>query len=178
MERSGIYVGMLFFCMVLTGCMYETPEEAVIGQWSNELEVKEVIDKQKIDDESTIAFYAAEDKEAINDVESIGVAVVEDEGVSGWKMTTSSGGTAESVPFSAGHEVFFVKDNDDALQEIPIAYGKISDERITSIDAKINGETKEIEIQTTLDGDRYFFETNAWGPIRALDETGEVIDQY
>jgi len=165
---------IILFFLMLIGCNNDSPAEAINDKWSGEVEVIEIIDKQKMN-KGSVVFFTAKDIDDKNASELAGVAILTGHDNDGWKLIDSSIDSVSTKSISFRHKILHAKIDGESIN-IPVAFGKLVDQNISSLEAKINNDYKEIGIFTT-DLGRYFYQVNAWYPIKALDKDGEVIDQ-
>ncbi|MBM7572353.1 hypothetical protein [Aquibacillus albus] len=167
---------LILFVFILIGCNNESPKEAINNGWSGEIEVNDIVSKQKTSD-GTIVYFNAQDVDESDKFERLGIALVTSQSDTSWELIDSKISSITDESFSVRHKILRFKTDEGNVKEIPIAFGKLVDENISTVTAEVNDEVKEMEIITT-DLSRYFYQVNAWGPIKGLDEKGEVIEQY
>lgn len=167
---------LLLFVFIFTGCSDESPEEAINNGWSGEIKVKDIISKQKTGD-GTIILFTAQDVDKSDRFEKIGFALLTGQNDKGWEFIVSDMTAITEDSFSARHSVLHYEIEKGNVKEMPIAFGYLKDENITAVTADVSDQEKEIEIISTKSG-RYFYQVNAWGPIKFLNDKGEVIDRY
>ncbi|ARI77848.1 hypothetical protein [Halobacillus mangrovi] len=174
--QFSMHLLLLLVVFVFTGCSYESPAEAINNGWSGEIKVNDVLSRQKTDD-GTIVLFTAQDVDKSEKFKKLGFALVTGQNDKSWEFIFSTMIAMTDDSFSARHNVFHYETEKGNVQEMPIAFGILKNENIASVTAEVKNEKKEIEILSTKSG-RYFYQVNAWGPIKFLDENGEVIDRY
>ncbi|KGX90114.1 hypothetical protein [Pontibacillus marinus] len=167
---------LISLVFIFIGCSNESPEEAIHNGWSGEIEVNDIISKQETN-HGTFVFFSAYDVDGNDKFERVGVALMDKNSDSDWELNDSTIDTVASDSFAAHHKILHIENEKGKVIEIPIAFGKVGDINISSVTAEVNNEIEKIEI-IPINSGRYFYKVNAWGPIKALDKNGKVIDQY
>lgn len=175
-EQMTIHLLLLMFILVLTGCSNESPEEAINDGWSGEIKVNDILSRQKTDD-GTVVLFTAQDAGGSDRFEKVGFALLNRQSDEDWEFIVSNMTAITDASFSARHSVFHYETEEGKVREMAIAFGYLEDEDIASVTADVNDEEKELEIISTTSG-RYFYQVNAWSPIKFLNDHGEVIDRY
>jgi len=169
-------VQTLSLIIIVTGCSNNSPRETIKNAWEESLDINEIITRQKVSD-GTIILFNAQNKNQRDGFEWIGIALVEKQNDSNWKLLDTGVGTVYNNIFSAHHEILRFETEKGKIKELPIAFGKLLNSNISTVQAEVDNEMKTSDIVNTKSG-RYFYDTNAWGPIEALNEQGKIIDEY
>lgn len=167
---------LLILVFILTGCSTESPEEAINNGWSDEIKVNDILSKQKTDD-GTVVLFTAQGVEESDRFEKVGFALLNRQSDKDWEFIVSNMTAITDASFSARHSVLHYETEEGNVREMPIVFGYLKDENITSVTADVSDQEKELEIINTTSG-RYFYQVNAWGPIKFLNDSGEYIDRY
>ncbi|MBA2174876.1 hypothetical protein H0266_08225 [Halobacillus locisalis] len=167
---------ILLFAFILIGCSNESPEEAINNGWSSEIQVNDIISRQKTDDGRVVLFTAQGTDEG-DRFEKVGFALLKRQSNQDWEFIVSNMTAITDDSHSTRHSVLHYETDDGNVKKLPIAFGHLKNKNITTVTAEVNGKIKEIEIIDTKSG-RYFYQVNAWGPIEFLNSNGEVMDQY
>ena len=167
---------LLILVFILTGCSDESPEEAIDNGWSGEIKVNDIISRQKTDD-GTVVLFTAQGVDESDRFGKVGYAILTRKSDKDWEFIFSDMTAITDDSFSASHSVLHYETEEGNVKEMPIAFGYLKDENITAVTADVSDQEKEIEIISTKSG-RYFYQVNAWNPIKFLNDKGEVIDRY
>ncbi|WP_406944225.1 hypothetical protein ACJA3J_12705 [Halobacillus sp. SY10] len=170
------HILLLIFVFILTGCSNESPEEAIKNGWSSEIKVNDIISRQKTD-VGRVVLFTAQGTDEGDRFEKVGFALLKRQGDKDWDFIVSNMTAITDDSYSARHSVLHYKTDNGNVKELPIAFGYVKNENITTVTADVNDQIKEIEIINTKLG-RYFYQVNAWGPIKFLNDNGEVIERY
>jgi len=171
------YLLLISFTFTLIGCSSnETPKEAINNRWSGEIELNDIISKQKTS-HGTFVFFSAYDVDENDKFERLGIALLTKNSDSDWEYIDSTISSVGSNSFAAGHKILHFENEEGKIKDIPIAFGKVKDKNISYVTAEVNNEFEKVKI-IPINSGRYFYKINAWGLIKALDESGKVIDYY
>ncbi|WP_394218830.1 hypothetical protein [Halobacillus trueperi] len=170
------HILLLVFVFIFTGCSNESPEEAIENGWSSEIKVNDILSSQKTDD-GIVVLFTAQGADEGDRFEKVGFALLKRLSDKDWDFIVSDMTAITDDSFNATHSVFHYETVKGNVKEMPIAFGYINNENITTVTAYVNDQKEEIEIINTESG-RYFYQVNAWGPIKFLNEKGKVIDRY
>ncbi|WP_345240614.1 hypothetical protein [Pontibacillus salipaludis] len=176
LQRCTKHLFFISIVFILIGCSNESPKEAIDNRWSGELDVHEIISKKEIT-YGTVVLFSAYNVDENDALERVGVALLAKHSDSNWEVIDTTVESVENDSFAAHHKIVHIENGKGKETEIPIAFGKVEDKRVSSITARVNNKVEKIEILPINSG-RYFYKLNAWGPIKALDENGEVMEQY
>ncbi|RWZ54476.1 hypothetical protein EQV77_14480 [Halobacillus fulvus] len=180
MRRKTTPLLMCFLLLLLvfigTGCSAETPKEAINNEWSGEIGVKDIVSKQKTKD-GTMALFTGDSVEDHDNFEYLGIALMTGQSDEGWEVTFSDVTSITNDSFNIQHRVFHYETEKGNIKELPVAFGALNNKNIATVTAEVKDEEKELDILNT-GANRYFYQLNAWGPIKLLNENGEVIDRY
>ncbi|MBX0358436.1 hypothetical protein [Halobacillus sp. Nhm2S1] len=170
------YSLLIILVFILTGCINQSPEEAIKHGWSHEIKVNDIISRQETDG-GTVFLFSAQDVEESGRFQKVGYAVLTGQNDKDWEFNVSDMTNITDDSFSARHSVLHYETEEGNVKEMPIVFGYLKNDNISAVTADVSDQEKEIEIIST-DSGRYFYQVNAWGPIKFLNDNGEVIDRY
>jgi hypothetical protein len=175
---------LLFIVMVLmltlAGCKYPTLEKAIAE--TIPFKVQKVLYKTKSDGMTIVLYTTKAEGEEVADLKEpvLGVSFFKGNDEEGWKNDGPNGWEhAESEIYSIYHENYTkYDDKGDILKDIYVVFGEINNENITTIEIANQDSEEYKKAKMIKEGsNRYYVGVGYRPKVRALNSTGEVIQQ-
>ncbi|MFB6465915.1 hypothetical protein ACE38V_03740 [Cytobacillus sp. Hz8] len=173
--KYGVWLICLFF--LLTGCKYDTVEEAI--KKDIPFNIIEVIHIERVQS-GVIVLYTTKQKNHFQPIEALAVAFINGSDKTGWENLGNNhwGYNNEHQDFSIYPNTFYKFDKKGNIkQEIPVVYGVIKNPAIKSV--QVLGKERKYEDAQMIEKNkiRYFFRLDTYEKSRGVTEEGKIVSQ-
>lgn len=172
MKNNRLILLILALLLLLSGCNKKTPEQLINKKFKGQLEISDLIGKQEVDGGSVFLFKANNIKNDFSgEILILGYLLGNEE--TGWEIGDVKIEDVMPQGLSTRHKILNeIKTN----KELPISFGKFTNEEINSIKVTKDKNYKDAEIYTN-NSDKYYMEVNSYYPILIIDKKGETIEK-
>lgn len=174
--RAKNWCGFVVCLFLLTGCKYDTLEEAI--KKDIPFNVASVIHIEKVKD-GAVVLYTTEQEQNFHIIETVAVAFVSGNDKNGWENIGNNHWEYEgNQDFSVYTNTFYKYDKKGKLeQKIPVVYGMVQSEAIETIQFQATGKNQKYEDIDIIkkNGKRYFIKLDSYQKSMGITKEGKKI---